>query len=517
MRGPVVLALALTGSSLVAAEAVGAEPPAATFALIVGANRSVDGDLKPLFYADDDAARYQALFGSLGARTVLLTRLDANTLRVLPTALVSAAPDRRSLEAAVEGLAAEVRDARARGLRTVLYFVFAGHGKVGDGRAHLGLEDHRLTGEDIDRLILRAVAAEESHLIVDACYSYFLAYQRGPGGRVRPVQGFSQLGGQLDRPDVGMLLSTSATRESHEWDGFQAGVFSHEVRSGLHGAADIDGDGQISYREIGAFVVRANAAIQNERLRPDVFARPPQGSARLLDLRPALDRGLVVDPGFEGGHYLIEDRAGNRLLDFHSSPGRRLRLIRPGAETVFMRQVDTGREYEIAASSASVQVRKLHGASSPVRVRGAAHLAFSLIFSLPFDEQSVRDYQFPRVELTADGDGAEASGPRWRRVAAAGSWATAGLAGLGAGVFTLASRSAAEQAARSPQIETPALNRKIEGRRRQAIWLGAVSTAAAAAGLLFSLWPATTVSPTFDTGAGTGAETGVTFGLGGRF
>ena len=133
MRGPAVSSSALTGTlSIVAASGratPAGESPPATFALIVGVNRSVDRDLPPLLYADDDAARYQALFAGLGARTELLTRLDDNTGRVLPTAAVAAPPDRRSLETAVARLAGEIRDARARGRRTVFYFVFAGHGR----------------------------------------------------------------------------------------------------------------------------------------------------------------------------------------------------------------------------------------------------------------------------------------------------------------------------------------------------------------------------------------------------
>ena len=81
--------------------------------------------------------------------------------------------------------------------------------------------------------------ADESHLIIDACYSYFLAFGRGPGGRRREVPSFATAEGLAGRSDVGLLLSTTSARESHEWAGFQAGIFSHEVRSGLYGAADL--------------------------------------------------------------------------------------------------------------------------------------------------------------------------------------------------------------------------------------------------------------------------------------
>ena len=91
--------------------------------------------------------------------------------------------------------------------------------------------------------------------------------------------------------------------------GFQAGVFSHEVRSGLYGAADANGDGQVSYREIAAFIERANAAIPNERFRPEVYAKEPTSGRNLLDLRTGLARRLELD-GSSPGHYFIEDARG---------------------------------------------------------------------------------------------------------------------------------------------------------------------------------------------------------------
>ena len=283
--------VALVGES---AGAAPARPPRAAFAIIVGVNQGVDRDLGALHFADDDAARYNDLFRALGARTYVLTRPDDNTARLHPQIAAEAqAPTARALAAVFTAVAADVAQARSRGVAATLYFVFAGHGVVSDGRGYLLLEDARLDGAELGRLFDR-VAAAETHAIVDACYSYFLAFARGPGGRHRPLRGVIDLPGLARRESVGLLLSTSSDRESHEWSAFQAGVFSHEVRSGLYGAADVDGDGQVSYREIAAFVERANAAVPNERFRPDVYARAPSHSDTLVDLRAARDRRLEL-------------------------------------------------------------------------------------------------------------------------------------------------------------------------------------------------------------------------------
>jgi hypothetical protein len=519
MKRPAMLLCALGAiASSRAARALPAESPAppvrtATFALIIGANDSVDHELKPLLYADDDAARYYLLFRSLGARTVLLTRPDDNTRRVLPSAVAFAAlPRRRALNEAVATLANEVRSARAIGIHTAFYFLFAGHGNAHEGQAYLTLEDYRLTGDELDRAVLREVGAAESHVIVDACYSYYLAYQRGPGGRARMVRGFSASAGGLS-PEVGLLLSTSSGRESHEWDGFQAGVFSHEVRSGLHGAADLDGDGRISYREIAAFVVRANAAIPNDRLRPDVFARPPHGSTRLLDLRPGLDRSVVVDPEAKAGHYLLEDRAGNRLVEFHSAPNKQVRLIRSSEDTMFLRHVPTGHEHELASTAGQVHIARLLSKPAPVRSRGAAHHAFSLIFSLAFDEGALAHYRLPDPELASSAADQPPPVPVWRRALAVSAVVGSAAAGVTSGALVLSSRRAAREAADATQRRAGELNQQVESRRRQALWFGAASVVSAAGALALWLWPTAPVAPT----ASASMDEAPVFGIGGRF
>src|SRR5204863_106889 len=150
---------------------------------------------------------------------------------------------------------------------------------------------------------------------------------------------------------------------------FQAGIFSHEVRSGLLGAADADGDGQVSYREIAAFIERANAAVPNEKFRPDVYVKPPAAAPALLDLRPALARRLEL-----GG----------------DAPGQPLRLIRPAnAGALFLRRAGALDEYRVEAGPAVLRFEDLTAQATSAQPRGAAHESFSLLFSLPFSRQAV--------------------------------------------------------------------------------------------------------------------------------
>ena len=490
--------------------------------LILGVNRAGDAELPQLRYADDDAARYQELFHALGGRIYLLTRPDENTSRISASALTGArTPNRAELTRAVASLATDVAAARAHGQRTFFYFVYAGHGNVDGATAYLALEDARLDGDEIEREIVDRVHADESHLIIDACYSYFLAYGRGPGGSRHPVRRFATGGGLARRPDVGLLLSTTSARESHEWAGFQAGIFSHEVRSGLYGAADLDGDGRISYLEIAAFVSRANAAIPNERFRPDVFAHAPVAAAQLIDLRQAPGRRLRVDAAAQASHYLFEDTLGVRLADFHNAGGRALSLLLPeGARGLYVRRTSDEQEFAIPDGPAVVNLAELAPRPSRDLARGgSAEYAFNLLFSLPFDDEAVSTYASRApVDLDAAPDDSVAPPlPRWRRAAGYTALGVAGVSAAAAITLSLSARGLARDArASTVQIDTDRLNQRMADRRTWAEVSFGVAGAAAIAGGFALLWPQSTVQPTWVAAAAPGRSPGFV-GLAGGF
>ena len=353
-----------------------ARPREAAFALVLGVNHSLDSSQRPLRYADDDAARYFDLFRALGARVYVLTRPDDNTRRLHAQAAAEARlPRAAELEETVATLADDVDRARQRGVKTVFYFVYAGHGNEAKGARTVTLEDSHLTSERLAVEVLDRVAADRTHLVVDACGSFLFAYTgaRGPGGSRRALSGFSRAGALAERTDVGLLLSTSSAQDSHEWEAVQAGVFSHIVRSGLYGAADADADGQVSYDEIAAFVERAGAAVPNERYRPEVHVRAPQGSDRLLDLRQGLERRLEIDGAATHGHHYLEDTFGVRLLDFHNAPGQSLQLVRtPAAGLLYLRGADAEAEFPIPAAPPVVQLAEVAPRAPRTGPRGAA-------------------------------------------------------------------------------------------------------------------------------------------------
>src|SRR5262249_58475390 len=135
--------VARAGAAMPALEVSGSNERA-SFALIIGVNKSVDADAPLLRYADDDAARYLDFFRSLGARSYVLTRLDENTRRVHQQ--VAAEPDAPVLSEytkAIDALAKDIQQARQRNVKTVVYFVYAGHANAGDGHAYITPRDTR--------------------------------------------------------------------------------------------------------------------------------------------------------------------------------------------------------------------------------------------------------------------------------------------------------------------------------------------------------------------------------------
>jgi len=484
--------------ALVSLAAAHARASPVVVAVIAGVNTSVDTDLPPLRYADDDAVLYRDLFRQLGATTFLLARPDDNTRRLHAEAVGDARPPRRAaLDRAVAEAAAAINAARASGLATVFYFIYAGHGNVRDGEGYIGLEDDRLTAADLERRILAVVAADQMHVVIDACYSGLLAGARGPGGERRPLSGFSRFHGLADDDRIGLLLSTSSARDSHEWEGFQAGVFSYEVRSGMYGAADADGDGRVSYGEIAAFVARANAAIPNERFRPDVYARPPRGSDLLLDLRDALHRRLEIG-GSIAAHYVLEDGLGVHVLDFHNAADQNVAIIHPaGRGDLFLRRIDDDREYRVRSDAADVvTIAGLDGRPPRTLSRGAAHESFNLTFSLQFDAEVVRRFGTPWAVATASVDVEH----RWRPSA---------LTALGIGAGISAAALAFELSARSvhdgvtpeeSQASVAARNAKFASRDSAARICAGIGAAAIATGLVMLLWPVAP-PPTRVTGA----------------
>lgn len=455
MIGLSVAALLAVAAPTTAPEPTGeGGPRARAHVVIVAHNASADGSLAPLRYADDDGARYAELFGLMSPNVALLSVMDVETQRLHPSlAGVARAPTRAELGRTLDRTFGAIEADNAAGHRTALYFVYVGHGSVGDdGEGAVHLADGHFTRADLYHQILARSPATVNHLVIDACNAYLMVARRGGDAAMEDaLQSFLRKEG-LDRyPNTGVLLSTSMAKEVHEWSRFSAGIFSHELRSALAGAADVDGDRKVTYAEARAFIAAANARVDNPAARLDVFARAP---AIHLD-EPLLDRGALREakavhvPASRAGRWFLEDERGVRFADFHSAGDEAVTLSVVPQPRYFLRDT-RGREIEIPLTVASrVDVGTLAVRDQSLASRGSEAVTFQRdLFALPFGRAYFEGYK--GASLPAPRNQAFTAPPdpevgRTRRYVAYGL-GTAGVAALltGAG-FAIAAQSSGNQ------------------------------------------------------------------------
>jgi hypothetical protein len=394
-----IFALAVSLSGLAHAS------PTEVFALIVTNNRSTGLSRPDLQYADDDGVRYYNLFrGVAGEKNVqLLTRLDRATLAAYPEMISQVvAPRRTELLAALAALQTQVAERRAAGKATRFYFVYAGHGDVENGTGYLDLEDGRIDSAFLETEVVGKVAADEQHILLDSCNSFFVVNPRKPGGRRWATPKDMALGFASRHPNVGLFLSTNSEAEVYEWSEVESGIFSHEVRSGLSGAADVNGDGQVSYVELGGFVDRANQRLPRANLRPQIYYRGPAGdsASALFDTRTANGRRVVL--GTPARRLWVRGPAGERIIDLNKEDGR-MTLVVPGPseqalsivewqESLTANMPPSVREFSIPSGNEQISLADLQPEAAQSRARGGAAL-FGQLFALPYGAQSFASYQ----------------------------------------------------------------------------------------------------------------------------
>ncbi|HEY3357975.1 MAG TPA: caspase family protein [Polyangia bacterium] len=509
---PLVLALALTP----AAARAEAPPREEVFALVIGNNYSLDPEVRPLRYADDDAARVYELLSAVAGRAYLLTVLDAETQQAFPHLTAIARPPRLdALRAAMTDLAAAMRRARQAGRRTVLYFYFAGHGQVGaDREGYLFLHDSRLTRSDLFREVIARSPADVNHVLIDACNAYYVVRSRGDGAPARAVRSFLAAESLTRYPGTGVIVSTNSAAETHEWGAWRSGLFSHQLLSALAGAADVDGDGRVTYQEVAAYITAANLNVRDPRARLAIYAQPPRADRRaaLLDLarlrrvqpgeaRPARGRiaGFLTLPEGMQGHYSVEDDRGVRYADGHKSAEQPLRLALLDRPRYHLRTGD--REAVISLEEpGDVDADTLSFTESELRSRGSIDDSLRHgLYGIPFGRAFALGHTAaqagePEEVAAAPAAPVDEPGPAWYARRGTWKWTGVGLtvASLATGLtLQVLAGNTSDQLNGSGPItfaEAAALQRRASLERAGAgVALGVAGTAAVTTLVLFLL------------------------------
>ncbi len=348
MRAPKVVGRNLRqwlGALTVLVALGGVAAPAAAaplrLAVVVGYNGARDADLQPLRYADDDAIRYAELLEHVADQTWLLTEVDDDSRRLYGH-VDAMPPTRHNLRSVLETVRKRVA---AVGGDAIVWFVYTGHGNYApDGTGYVFLADGRWTTRDLYRDVIIPLDPVPTILVVDACNAALLVRSRGPARRpARPSRLFLE-----NFPHVGVVLSASGVGEVHEWGKYLSGVFSHEVRSGIVGPADIDADGRVTFPELAAFVAAANRDVDNPALRLRPYIRPPLAYPDLpvVDLSQSHFPLQLEAVAHRSGHGWVADERMVRYADFNVEAGRRFTLHLPDAGREWI-VVQAGRQWVV--------------------------------------------------------------------------------------------------------------------------------------------------------------------------
>ena len=217
---PVVAALAALLAAAPAATA------AQRFAVVAGNDEGSQGRAR-LWYAQKDADRMSVALRELGdfppANVVLLEGKDADSVRK-----------------AIASLDQKVLQAKAGGERTLLFFYYSGHA----GERGLELGSSVLSYADL-RALVNASPADAKVAIVDACDAGRLTQTKG-ASFVSAVD-FALPSDEVE--GTAFIASSAAGESAQESAAIGGSFFTHHFEIGLRGAADADGDGQVTLSE----------------------------------------------------------------------------------------------------------------------------------------------------------------------------------------------------------------------------------------------------------------------------
>ncbi|WP_342376667.1 caspase family protein [Myxococcus stipitatus] len=364
-------------------------------ALVIAHNESDDPSLPALRFADDDGVLWAETLQRLGVETTLLVDPDEATRAEARPVLAGArppTPDEVKREVARLRAASLADDELGR--ETDVMVVYVGHGNTDDmGRAYFTLAGGRLDKAALYADVVDPLAADYVHVIVDACRASGVVGSRGgqmDAAVVAELRGMLAREQLTTRPTVGAVFAESDDGETHEWSRLRAGVFSHVARSGLLGAADINGDGQVEYSELGAFVSASLRGVKGLPARLSVHAFAPTGAPR----RP------LVGPAPEGPSLMLSSQQALSRVSVEDAEGRRLADVRRAEDQYVMLRLPERDAYWVRTPTSEVRIPRAALAEGmpqleprELQERGPAEEALSRgLFAVPLDKDFYDQY-----------------------------------------------------------------------------------------------------------------------------
>lgn len=232
-------------------------PAGERWAVVIGIDRYKDPSIAPLRYAVADAEAVYRFLTTTGGVKAGNTRL-----------LLNQDATQRNIRQVLGDL---LRQQALKDDEVIIYY--AGHGTTEpDAGAEGGIAKYlvpwdadstslfstAIPMEEIDRIFGR-LATRKILMIQDTCFS------GGSGGRTFLAKGLTRRAGtltdrflqELTQKEGRLILTASDVNQvSHEDATLRHGIFTHYFLEGLTGAADLDGDGAVTVREMHLFLQR---------------------------------------------------------------------------------------------------------------------------------------------------------------------------------------------------------------------------------------------------------------------
>jgi hypothetical protein len=302
----------------VAPAAASATAPTRRFAVVAGANRG-PADRVALRYAVADADRFAKVVTGMGG----VAPDDCVVLRE---------PTRIAFLDALAAVKTRADAARASGGRVDVVVYYSGH--ADDRGLMLGRE--MLPYTEL-RSALSDVAADVGITILDACASG--AITRLKGGKPHPAfltDASSQIKGYA------FLTSSSENEAAQESERLQGSFFTQALLTGLRGAADVSGDGQVTLGEAYQFAFAETLAqtttTQGGAQHPAYDIKMAgTGDVVLTDVRQT-SATLVLGPDYDGRFVVLGPRR-QLVAELVKPFGRTIELgLEPGEYEVYFEQ-----------------------------------------------------------------------------------------------------------------------------------------------------------------------------------
>ncbi|NUP09699.1 MAG: caspase family protein [Polyangiaceae bacterium] len=317
-------ALAAPFAFAVVGVAADAEAGVQRFAVIIGNNEGAAGE-PTLKFAEQDASKMRDVLKDLGGFPAAnITLLQGESADEARKAIAIANERIRQIVATPDEQA-------------VLVLYYSGHADATN--LHLGTST--LEVRELEQLA-RGSAANVRLVVVDACRSGALTRVKG-GKKAPPVAVRTDTG--LAGQGAIFMTASAAGEDAQESDALQGSFFTHYLVSGLRGAADKDGDGQITidelYEHAEESTVRATstslAGTQHPTFRFEMRGRSP---LVLSSPGSASNAGQLRFPSGKTYLVMVGGSNGPVLTEVSDTAAMRTVALRPGKYFVRARATD---------------------------------------------------------------------------------------------------------------------------------------------------------------------------------